>query len=96
MRELREELAVEARYARLVARYSHAYPDRLVCLYVWQVLRWRGDVTACENQPLRWVSVTELDEVGLLPADRPIVERLQALAGCGSASAANVVAAVTA
>lgn len=80
VRELQEELAITARYARLVARYPHAYPDRIVYLYVWQVLGWDGEARGVENQPLRWVPVETLNDAGLLPADALIVERLQALA----------------
>ncbi len=34
----------------------HDYPDKRVRLDVWRVLRYRGEVTAREGQPLRWVN----------------------------------------
>lgn len=77
-RELHEELGIRVTLARHMMRYSHDYPDKRVHLYVWKVLRWAGVPQGVEGQPLAWVAVDELLAHGLLPADRQIVELLQA------------------
>jgi 8-oxo-dGTP diphosphatase len=78
-RELDEELGLEVLEADPVFVLEHDYPDKRVRLDVWHVLSFRGQATARERQPLRWVSVEECRDLPLLPADWPIVARLSAL-----------------
>jgi len=73
-RELLEELGIAVDAAEPLVEQSFRYPDRTVRLDVWWVLAYRGEVTPCEGQPLRWVDPTELTEESLLPADAPIVD----------------------
>jgi 8-oxo-dGTP diphosphatase len=79
-RELAEELGIAVVSAEPFMEISHAYPDRRVWLDVWVVGNYRGEPAPREGQGLRWATVEELANTGLLPADRPIVEALQALA----------------
>jgi 8-oxo-dGTP diphosphatase len=62
-----------------VLELVHDYPDKRVRLDVWHVLRYRGEATAREGQPLRWVTVAECGDLPLLEADWPIVRRLAEL-----------------
>ena len=78
-RELDEELGIQVLDAVPVLALVHDYPDKRVRLDVWHVRRYRGQVTAREGQPLRWVTVAECRQLELLEADWPIVERLAAL-----------------
>jgi 8-oxo-dGTP diphosphatase len=78
-RELDEELGIEVLEAEPVLTLVHDYPDKRVRLDIWHVRRFRGQVTAREGQPLRWVTVAECRELQLLDADWPIVERLPLL-----------------
>lgn len=75
-RELREELGIEVRVAEPLVCYRHAYPERTVLLDVWSVIDYDGEPRALEGQPLRWESLDRLLDIGLLEADRPIVEAL--------------------
>ena len=77
VRELREELEVDVEYARFLLSYAHRYPDREVHLYIWKVLRWRGEPRGLECQPLRWLRPEELAAAGLLPADQAIIDLMQ-------------------
>jgi 8-oxo-dGTP diphosphatase len=79
-RELDEELGIDVLEAEPVLVLEHDYPDKRVRLDVWHVLRYRGEATAREGQPLRWVTASECHELPFLPADWPIVERLRSLA----------------
>ena len=78
-RELREEIGIDVLDAEPLIAYRHDYPGRAVLLDVWTVRRYAGEPRALEGQPLRWEAPDRLLEVGLLEADRPIVEALQAL-----------------
>jgi 8-oxo-dGTP diphosphatase len=79
-RELAEELGIVVVSAEPFLEVSHAYPDRQVQLDVWAVAAYTGEPKPREGQPLRWVTVEELADTGLLAADRPIVAALRALA----------------
>ena len=89
VRELQEELGIRVSLARHLVRYSHDYPDKRVHLYVWQVPVWAGELRGAEGQPLAWVAVDDLLERGLLPADKHIVELLQADSAVNTIAAEN-------
>jgi len=78
-RELMEELGITVLEAQPLLDYRHAYPQRVVRLDVWRVLRYAGEPRALEGQPLRWEAPANLLAVGLLEADRPIVDALATL-----------------
>jgi 8-oxo-dGTP diphosphatase len=83
-RELDEELGIEVLEATPVLELAHDYADKRVRLYVWHVVRYRGDAVAREGQPLRWVTADECRGLALLEADWPIVERLALLAAASA------------
>lgn len=76
VRELREELGIEAQSFRPLIRVAHDYGDRRVVLDTWLVERWRGDPEGLEGQPLAWVPPDELAGYAMPAADRPIVTAL--------------------
>ena len=76
-RELAEELGIEVQDASPLLELSHSYPEKRVRLDVWFVARYAGKPEGLEGQPLKWVAVDELLDVGLLPADAPIVRALR-------------------
>jgi 8-oxo-dGTP diphosphatase len=77
-RELREELGIELRRCHRLLELRHHYADRAVELEVFVVDESHGEPSGLEGQALKWVSVAELAQEHLLPADRPIVEALTA------------------
>lgn len=79
VRELREELGVEARPAHEVARLQHEYPDRIVELVLWRAELVSGVPEGLDGQALKWVACQSLGSERLLPADAPLVEALQLL-----------------
>lgn len=76
-RELHEELGIVARSHRPLIRVRHDYPDRSVMLDVHRVDAWDDDPHGREGQPLAWVSIDELADYPMPPADRPIVNALR-------------------
>jgi 8-oxo-dGTP diphosphatase len=79
VRELREELGIEARPDREVARLQHDYPDRVVEIVLWQATVLRGEPRGLDGQRLKWVDTYALAEERLLEADRPFIAALQLL-----------------
>jgi 8-oxo-dGTP diphosphatase len=76
-RELREELGVEAHSGEPLICYEHDYPDRRVRLDLWLVTQFSGEPQSRDGQALQWVELKDLNKVGLLEADRPMIPALQ-------------------
>jgi 8-oxo-dGTP diphosphatase len=75
-RELREELGVEVHGAEPLISYEYQYPHRTVFLDLWWVTGYVGVPQPMEGQPLKWAALEELESVGLLEADRPMIAAL--------------------
>lgn len=88
VRELHEELGVDVQAASELVKYSHQYPERTVHLELWHVTRWAGIPRSLDGQALKWVAVRELQTVGLLEGDGPMIEALQRLE-CGGISSVD-------
>ncbi|MEO8020158.1 MAG: (deoxy)nucleoside triphosphate pyrophosphohydrolase [Pseudomonadota bacterium] len=76
VRELREELGVEARLDAQIMTLTHEYPDRVVDLVLWRVST-SGIPQGLDGQLLKWVDCQALGDERLLPADRPFIAALQ-------------------
>jgi 8-oxo-dGTP diphosphatase len=74
-RELREELGVAAAVGRIWDVLFHAYPEFDLVMLVY-VCRINGAPRAVEVADLAWVAPRDLAGWDILPADRPLVERL--------------------
>ena len=77
-RELREELGLEILRATPLIAYEHRYAERTVFLDLWLVHEFTGEPQSLDAQALRWVTLEELDSVGLLKADEPMIGALKA------------------
>src|SRR5690606_16728812 len=77
-RELAEELGIDVLAASPLLELVHEYPEKRVRLDVWWVERYAGEPRGLEGQAIRWVVPDELREIGLLPADAPIIDALLA------------------
>jgi 8-oxo-dGTP diphosphatase len=76
VRELREELGVEARADAQIMTLTHDYPDRVVDLVLWRAT-FEGVPRGLDGQQLKWVHCDSLEAERLLPADRPFIAALQ-------------------
>ena len=79
IRELREELNISVGAALPLIAYEHRYSDRSVFLDLWHVTRYEGTPSSAEGQPIKWVDLMDLDKVGLLEADTPMIVPLRSL-----------------
>ncbi len=75
-RELAEEIGVVIAEPAPLVTVSHHYPQRSVCLHVFEITRWAGEPTGCEGQALQWCEIGALGGVRLLEANAPIVAAL--------------------
>lgn len=59
-RELFEELNMEIVGATELMKIDYDYPELKVCLNVWSVSQWKGNLFGKEGQPIEWVDINKL------------------------------------
>ena len=79
IRECREELDIELTVGDLFMEVVHEYPDLTVRLSLFNATIARGTPKKLEHNDLRWITVSEIDELEFCPADDEILERLKQL-----------------
>jgi 8-oxo-dGTP diphosphatase len=83
IRELREELGVEAKAPCLapLTFASHAYEDFHLLMPLYVCRKWQGFVQPREGQALKWVKAKQLRDYPMPPADAPLIPHLVDLLG---------------
>ncbi len=77
VRELSEELQIDAKAGPELARYEHDYPSgSRVHLLFFAVTEFTGDPKARVFEEIRWVPMAELTAVDFLEGDLDFVRRL--------------------
>lgn len=81
VRELREELGIEAQAACMapVAFASHSAPDQHLLMPLFALRKWTGVARAFEHEALAWVKTAEFSDFNLAPADKPLAAQLRDL-----------------
>ncbi len=79
IRELREELGIDARESCLapLTFASHAYDDFHLLMPLYVCRQWKGRVTGREGQELAWVKPARLADYPMPPADIPLIPILR-------------------
>jgi 8-oxo-dGTP diphosphatase len=76
VRELREELGIEAEPGPVLIAVPQQYPHKRLRLDVRRIESWRGSPKGLDGQALAWVPVHKLPSYAMPPADRPVVAAL--------------------
>ena len=79
VRELNEELGIEATVGEFVASHQREVSGRIIHLHAWHVPDFHGTLQAHEHQALVWCSPEEALRYPLAPADIPLLEAFMAL-----------------
>lgn len=74
IRELREELGIEAVPARYVASHQREVSQRLIHLHAWHVPEFSGELKAHYHSALVWCTPEDAFTYDLAPADIPLLE----------------------
>jgi len=77
IRELQEEVGIDAEAPVLLKTLEHRFPDRIITLYFFLVEEWQGEPYGKEGQPKRWVKQSELKAEEFPPANEAIVNALK-------------------
>ncbi len=77
IRELREELGIEARVGEPVIAVLQQYPHKRLRLDVRRIAAWTGVPKGLDGQALAWVPEHKLASYAMPDADRPVVAALR-------------------
>jgi 8-oxo-dGTP diphosphatase len=77
IRELHEELGIDAEPDSEIMTLTHDYPDRVIELVLWRATVRNGVPRGLDGQQLKWVDCGALAGERLLEADRPFIAALQ-------------------
>ena len=79
VRELREELGIEATVGRYIASHQREVSGRLIHLHAWHVPAFSGEMMAHEHQQLVWCEPHVALDYSLAPADIPLLNAFMVL-----------------
>jgi 8-oxo-dGTP diphosphatase len=77
VRELHEELGIDAEPGVPLITVPQAYPDKRLRLDVRHVANWKGTPRGREQQAMAWVPADKLHRYDMPPADLPVVAALR-------------------
>ncbi len=75
-RELEEEVGLETLRCQPLLSVTHAYPEKTIRLWLFEVSQFNGEAEGREHQRLRWVELEDLSALDMPAADRPLVRVL--------------------
>ena len=78
IRECREELAITLSVGAVYMDVIHAYPDLTVHLTLFSASIADGVPQKLEHNDIRWITPAEIPAYPFCPADKVILERIQA------------------
>lgn len=90
-RELREELDLEIEVGAIFEVIYHRYDWGPVLILVYECLPLSEVIRNLEVDEHRWLSVEQLPEYDLLPADRPIIDKLLQQRLCRDSSPTEII-----
>ena len=76
VRELREELGIDACVGGRLIDVRMPYPDKQLRLDVYEIRSYTGTPSGMEGQALAWAPPHKLADYPMPPADAPVVEAL--------------------
>ena len=78
-REIKEEIDFDIKQAQQLIITQHKYKEFTLSLDVWYVKADHPDISAQENQPLKWVCKSNLASFEMPEADKPIIDSILAI-----------------
>ena len=77
IRELKEELNIDAKQLKFFLKIEHDYDQLKVLIDFFLVNSWEGRLIANEGQALDWFKLDQLRKVDLLEADDLVIKKLR-------------------
>lgn len=76
-RELKEEIDIDLVTAEKLIDVEHEYPTHRVILYTFLISDYRGEPRGLQGQPLKWVTIRDLENLAVPAANLQIIQALQ-------------------
>ncbi len=76
IRELDEELGIQATVGELKLACTHSYGDVNILILFYEILYWKGEPKAKHHLMLEWIHPEELSHRNIPDANRRILDRL--------------------
>ncbi|MBY0316153.1 MAG: 8-oxo-dGTP diphosphatase MutT [Bdellovibrionales bacterium] len=77
VRELREELGIEATIGDLKLTWTHSYPEVGILLIFFEVQFWKGEPKPVHHTELKWVTLEELEVLDIPEANRKLLPAIR-------------------
>lgn len=77
-REIKEELSLDIFVADQIFRINHKYPEKEVDIRFYRAFACDANqqIIAMDNQQYKWVEISDLMQIDIIPADAPFCEFL--------------------
>lgn len=76
IRELREELGIDAEVGDLKLSCTHTFGDTGIVILFFEVLFWKGEPKAVHHMDLKWIEPEEMQTLPIPDANRRILHRI--------------------
>jgi len=76
VRELQEELGIDAEVGELKLACTHSYGDVGILILFYEILFWKGEPKAQHHMMLEWIHPEELKHRNIPEANRKILDRI--------------------
>lgn len=76
IRELDEELGIQVQASSPLLSLTHHYPEKTVRLLLREVEQWDGQAHGREDQPIGWFKLSDMHDLPMPAADRPMLKAL--------------------
>lgn len=77
VRELREEIGIEATESKLKLAHGHSYGEKNVLLLFYEVKKWTGEVQKKWHEKLEWVTPEIMKDLPMPEANRRALHQLE-------------------
>lgn len=77
VRELKEEMDVDVSVGEMIAEVEYTYEWGEVRLVAFQTDIVRGEIKLLDHDEIAWVSMDEMSEYGMTPADEPLIDKIK-------------------
>ena len=77
LRELKEELDIDAELHSLYDNYSFKAKDVIYDLYFFRIKEFLGSLSMTVHDEIRWVELQDFHNFSFLPGDAPVIKKLE-------------------
>lgn len=77
IRELKEEIAIEATLFEEALSFQYHYPDKTIDFVIFEVFSFTGTPQGAESQEIAWIKQDQLSELQFPTANKMMIDYLQ-------------------